>query len=156
MPGTIEKRLLKENLEIPTASSPVAMYVPFRIHGTTVYISGQIPLWKGELKFIGKVGKDFDVSQAQDAARLCALNILAQLKVACNGDLDRVDMCLRLGGFINCVDDFKEQPSVINGASEIMVKAFGEQGLHARTSVGVNVLPLGVAVEVDAIFALKA
>jgi enamine deaminase RidA (YjgF/YER057c/UK114 family) len=144
------------NLELPQPAAPAATYVPYRIHNNVVYISGQLPMWNGELKYVGKVGQDYDISQAQDAARLCALNIIAQLKHACNGDLDRVDACLRLGGFVNCVDNFKDQPKVINGASEVMIQVFGDRGLHARAAVGVNTLPLGVAVEVDAMFALKA
>lgn len=151
-----ELRLKEHNLELPIPAAPAATYVPFRIHNNMVYISGQLPMWNGELKYVGKVGADLDVAAAQDAARLCGLNILAQLKHACEGDLDKVDSCLRLGGFVNCVDSFTEQPRVINGASELMIQVFGDRGLHARAAVGVNTLPLGVAVEVDAVFALKS
>lgn len=151
----LETRLKEQNLELPMPAPPAATYVPYRIHNNVVYISGQLPMWNGELKYIGRVGQDYDVATAQEAARLCGLNILAQLKQACDGDLDRVESCLRLGGFVNCVDSFIEQPKVINGASELMIQVFGEKGLHARAAVGVNSLPLGVAVEIDAMFALK-
>lgn len=149
-------QIAENNLELPQPAAPAATYVPYRIHNNVVYISGQLPMWNGELKFVGKLGQDYDVSQGQEAARLCGLNILAQLKHACGGDLDRVEACLRLGGFVNCVDSFTDQPKVINGASELMIQMFGDRGLHARAAVGVNTLPLGVAVEIDAMFALKA
>jgi enamine deaminase RidA (YjgF/YER057c/UK114 family) len=156
MSNQAEARLAEHNLKLPKPAAPAATYVPYRIHNNLVYISGQLPMWNGELRFVGKVGEDFELTEAQEAARLCALNILAQLKHACEGNLDRVEACLRLGGFVNCVDSFTDQPKVINGASELMIQVFGEAGLHARAAVGVNALPLGVAVEVDALFALKA
>jgi enamine deaminase RidA (YjgF/YER057c/UK114 family) len=152
----VEARIAEFNLELPKPAAPAATYVPYRIHNNVVYISGQLPMWNGELKYVGKVGTDFDITQGQEAARLCGLNILAQLKHACDGDLDRVDACIRLGGFVNCPANFTDQPKVINGASELMIQIFGDKGLHARAAVGVNALPLGVAVEVDAMFALKA
>jgi enamine deaminase RidA (YjgF/YER057c/UK114 family) len=156
MSNQVEARIAEFNLELPKPAAPAATYVPYRIHNNVVYISGQLPMWNGELKYVGKVGTDFDITQGQEAARLCGLNILAQLKHACDGDLDRVDACIRLGGFVNCPANFTDQPKVINGASELMIQIFGDKGLHARAAVGVNALPLGVAVEVDAMFALKA
>jgi enamine deaminase RidA (YjgF/YER057c/UK114 family) len=155
MPSQVEERLKLNNLTLPSPAAPAANYVPFRIHQDTIYISGQLPYVNGELKYIGKIGQDFDIEDGQEAARLCALNILAQLKKACDGDLSRIEACLRLGGYVNCTPDFTQQPKVINGASDIMIQVFGDHGLHARAAVGVNALPLGVAVEIDAIFALK-
>lgn len=156
MANHAESRIAEFNLELPNPAAPAATYVPYRIHNNVVYISGQLPMWNGELKFVGKVGNEFSLEQGQEAARLCALNIIAQLKHACEGNLDRVECCIRLGGFVNCPDSFTDQPKVINGASELMIQVFGEKGLHARAAVGVNTLPLGVAVEIDAMFALKS
>lgn len=155
MSRQVEQRLSEQKLELPQAASPAANYVPYRKDKNIVYISGQLPVWNGELKYIGKLGQEFDIAQGQEAAHLCALNILAQLKQACEGDLDRVECCLRLGGFVNCTSDFIDQPKVINGASDLMIQVFGEKGLHARAAVGVNSLPLGVAVEVDGVFTLR-
>jgi enamine deaminase RidA (YjgF/YER057c/UK114 family) len=109
-------------------------------------------VWNGEFKFIGKLGKEFGVEQGQQAARLCGLNIIAQLKAALGGDLDRVKRVVRLGVFVNSTDDFHDQPKVANGVSDLMVEVFGDAGKHARSAVGVNTLPLNVAVEVDAVF----
>jgi enamine deaminase RidA (YjgF/YER057c/UK114 family) len=118
-----------------------------------VVISGQIPLRDGKMLHVGKLGAGMSIEEAQEAARLCALNILAQLKAAA-GDLDNVKRCLRLGGFVNCTPDFTQQPQIVNGASDLMVAVFGDAGKHARTAVGVPSLPGGVAVEVDAMFEL--
>lgn len=156
MSNQVEARIMENNLELPQPAAPAATYVPYRIHNNVVYISGQLPMWNGELKYVGKLGKEYEVADGQAAARLCGLNILAQLKHACDGDWDRVEACLRLGGFVNCTDNFTDQPKVINGASELMIAVFGERGLHARAAVGVNTLPLGVAVEIDAMFSLKS
>ncbi|MBT3701746.1 MAG: RidA family protein, partial [Alphaproteobacteria bacterium] len=130
-------------------------YVPYVISGNLVYVSGQVPVVDGEVKFKGKVGDDVDVATAAQAARACALNIIAQVKAACDGDLDRVNRCIRLGGFINATADFTEQPQVINGASDLLVEIFGDAGRHARFAVGAGSLPLGVAVEIDAIFEIS-
>ncbi len=148
----IENRLRELGFELPPPPLPAATYEPFVKVGSLVFISGQLPSWKGDLKYVGKVGLAFSIEDGQEAARLCALNILTHLKVACEGDLNRVVRCVRLGGFVNATDDFKDHPKVINGASELMIAVFGEQGRHARAAVGVNALPLGVAVEVDGIF----
>jgi enamine deaminase RidA (YjgF/YER057c/UK114 family) len=152
MAGRIEQRLKELNIELPTAAKPVANYVPVVRTGNLAFLSGQVTAWQGEFKFIGKLGRDFSVEQGQQAARLCGLNLLAQLKAALEGDLDRVKRCVKLIVFVNSVDDFKEQPKVANGVSDLMVEVFGDSGRHARSAIGVNVLPLDVAVEVEAIF----
>ncbi|HEY4136415.1 MAG TPA: RidA family protein [Alphaproteobacteria bacterium] len=151
MPGLIDARLKELGLELPAATAPVANYVPYVVTGKTVFISGQVTIWNGERRFIGKLGADMDVKQGQDAARLCALNLIAQAKAACGGDLDRVVRWVKLGGFVNSTPDFAEQPAVINGASDLLVQIFGDRGKHARAAVGVASLPFGVAVEVDAV-----
>ncbi len=151
MAGRIDARLKDLGIELPQAAAPVAAYVPYTISGNTLYISGQVTVWNGERRFLGKVGQDFTVEQGKDAARLCGLNIIAQAKAACGGDLDRVVRVLRLGGFVNSGADFHEHPQVINGASELMMEVFGEAGKHARAAVGAPSLPGNVAVEVDAV-----
>lgn len=153
--NAIDLKLQELGLELPQVAPPAANYIPYTIHGSTLYIAGQITSWNGELKFLGKVGKDFSIEQGQEAAKLCALNILAQARAALGGDLTRIERCLKLGGFVNCGADFTDQPKVINGASDIMVAVLGEAGKHARFAVGAPSLPLGVAVEIDAIFAIR-
>lgn len=152
MSGRIDARLKELGIELPQAAAPVAAYVPTTISGNTLYVSGQITVWNGERKFIGKVGQDFTVEEGREAARLCGLNILAQARAALGGDLDRVVRVLRLGGFVNSGPDFHDHPAVINGASELMLDVFGAAGKHARAAVGAPSLPANVAVEVDAIF----
>ncbi len=152
MAGTIDSKLADLGIELPQASAPAANYVPYTISGNNVYISGQVPVSDGELKFIGKLGEDHDVDSGYQAARLCGLNIIAQLKAACGGDLDRVVRCLKLGGFVNSTADFGDQPKVINGASDLMVEVFEDKGKHARFAVSAASLPFCVAVEVDAVF----
>ena len=150
MAGRIEARLRELGIELPQAASPVANYVPFTVSGPLVVVSGQICVWNGERRFVGKLGAGVSIADGQQAARLCALNILAHLQVACGGELDRVRRILRLGGFVNCTPDFTEMPQVVNGASDLMVEIFGDRGRHARAAVGVSSLPGGVAVEVEA------
>jgi enamine deaminase RidA (YjgF/YER057c/UK114 family) len=152
MSGRIEARLKELGLELPEPGAPLANYVPFTISGGTVYIAGQISQWNGERRFIGKLGDTVSVADGQKAARLCALNIISHLRVACGGDLDRVRRCLRLGGFVNCTPAFTDMPAVINGASDLIVEVFGDIGKHARAAVGVSSLPGGVAAEVEATF----
>ena len=152
MSGRIEARLKELGIELPEPAAPVANYVPFTVSGNLVFVSGQICVWNGERRFIGKLGAGIDVANGRQAARLCALNILAQLRVACGGDLDRVHRCLRLGGFVNCTPDFTGMPQVVNGASDLMVEVFGDSGRHARAAVGNSSLPGGVAVEVEGTF----
>jgi len=124
--------------------------VPSTVSGGLVVVSGQLCVWNGERRFVGKLGAGVSLADGQQAARLCALNILAHLQVACGGELDRVRRILRLGGFVNCTPDFTEMPQVVNGASDLMVEIFGDNGRHARAAVGVSSLPGGVAVEVEA------
>ena len=127
-------------------------YVASKISGNLIYISGQVP-FKSDGKLItGKVGRELNLEEAQNAAKLCALNLLAQLKKACGGNLDKVKGCIKITGYVNSIDNFTEQPKVINGASDLISKVFGEIGKHTRAAVSVNSLPLGVPVEVDAIF----
>jgi len=155
MTSQIEKKLNESGITLPKAAPPAANYDPFSIVDSTVYISGQLPMWDGELKFKGILGDSLSLEEGQTAAQLCGLNILAQLKVACEGNLDRVVKCVRLGGFVTSTPGFTKQPLVINGASDLMIQAFGDAGRHARAAVGVPSLPLGVGVEIDAIFTIK-
>ena len=156
MTGRIQMRLNDLGLTLPPAPAPAANYVPFVISGALVHISGQIPMEDGKIKHQGKVGADLNLEQAQAAARLCALNLLAQLKAACDGDLDRVRRCIKLGGFVNASDDFEQHPTVINAASDLFGEVFGEAGRHARFAVGANSLPFNVAVEIDGIFEISS
>jgi len=153
MAGAIDARLKDLGIELPKAAPPAANYVPFVVSRGHVYVAGQVPFGSdGKLHFQGKVGKDFSVEQGQEAAALCALNILAQVKVACDGDLDRIVRCVKLGGFVNCTKKFQQHPAVINGASDLLVAVLGDRGRHARFAVGATSLPFDVAVEIDAIF----
>ncbi|MFH1804467.1 MAG: RidA family protein [Pseudomonadota bacterium] len=151
MSGKIESRLADLGITLPAANAPVANYVPYVQSGNLVHVSGQITMENGELKFVGKLGRDYDVEQGQKAARLCALNLIAQLRAAI-GDLDKVTRVVKLNAFVNSMPDFTDQPKVVNGASDTMVEIFGDAGKHARAAVGVASLPLGVAVEIDGIF----
>jgi enamine deaminase RidA (YjgF/YER057c/UK114 family) len=150
MSGQIEARLKQLGIELPQPATPVANYVPFTVSGNVVYVSGQLCQWNGELRYIGKLGVGISIADGRAAARLCALNIIAHLRVACGGDLDRVERVLRVGGFVNCTPEFADMPQVVNGASDLMVELFGDEGRHARAAVGMNSLPGGVAVEVEA------
>lgn len=152
MSGRIEARLKELGIELPQQQAPWANYVPYTISGELVFISGQICQWNGERRHVGRLGGGISIAEGQQAARLCALNILAQLRLACGGDLDRVRRCLRLGGFVNCAPDFTDMPQVINGASDLMVAIFGDIGRHARLAVGASSLPGGLAVEIEATF----
>ncbi len=152
MAGRIDARLAELAIELPEASVPVANYVPTVQTGKLVFISGQVPIVGGTAQCVGKVGSDFSAEEGAKCARLCAINLLAQLRAACGGDLDRVARCVKLGGFVNCTPDFTGQPQVVNGASDLIVEVFGDKGKHARFAVGAPSLPLGVAVEIDAIF----
>jgi enamine deaminase RidA (YjgF/YER057c/UK114 family) len=152
MAGRIDQLLAEKKIELPKAAAPVANYVPVVLAGNLAFVAGQVTVWNGEFKFIGKMGDAFTVEQGQQAARICGLNILAQLKAALGGDLDRVKRCAKLNVFVNSLDNFTDQPKVANGVSDLMVEVFGDAGKHARAAIGVNVLPLNVAVEVDAIF----
>ncbi len=150
--GRIDRRLARLGIELPIAPAPVANYVGWVRTGNLVFVAGQGPTLAGKIKYAGRVGRDLTIEQGQAAARLCALNILAQLKAACDGDLDRVVRCVRLTGFVNSADDFFDQPKVLNGASDLMVDVFGDAGRHTRFAVGTSVLPFNIAVEVGAQF----
>jgi len=148
----IEKNLEKLGITLPDAPAPAANYVPWVKTGNLVFISGQVTMGPNGLEYQGKVGKDFTIEEAQGAARLCAINLLAQLKAACNGDLEHVRRCVKLGGFVNATPEFENHPQVINGASDLLVEVLGERGRHARFAVGAGGLPFNVAVEIDAVF----
>jgi enamine deaminase RidA (YjgF/YER057c/UK114 family) len=153
--GKIESRLAELGIVLPKPTTPAANYVPYVITGKIVVISGQVTFDSGVLKYVGKVGEKFSVDEGYQAARICAINLIAQLREACGGDLDRVRRVIRLGGFVNCIPEFTEQPKVINGASDLMVEVFGDAGKHARAAVGCVSLPLGVATEVDGMFEIS-
>ena len=150
-----DKRLKENNIVLPEAPAPVGSYVASKIVGKLLYISGQISMnSKGEL-IKGKLGKDLNTEEGYKAAKRCALSILAQAKKILSGDLDKIKSCIKIVGFVNSTDDFIEQPKVINGASDMLVKILEDIGMHTRAAVSVNSLPLGVAVEIDAIFEIK-
>ncbi len=150
-----EKRIKELSIKLPEAKAPVGNYVATKIIGKLLYISGQISIdEKGEL-IKGKVGKDLDTDQAYQAAKRCGLSIISQVKKVCDDDLSKVKSCVKLTGFVNSIDTFTEQPKVINGASDLMASIFGDAGMHTRAAVSTNSLPLGVAVEIDAIFELN-
>lgn len=151
----IDARLKDLGITLPVPPKPVASYVPFTISGNQVFISGQVPIADGALKYVGKLGANFNVELGQAAAQLCAINVLAVLKDACAGDLDRVVRCLKVNVYVNATPDYHQQPEVANGASDLIAAVFGEAGKHARAAVGMSSLPRGVAVEVDAIFEIK-
>jgi enamine deaminase RidA (YjgF/YER057c/UK114 family) len=148
----IDERLRELAIELPRASTPGANYVPAVRSGNLLFLTGQLSQWNGERRFIGKLGREFDVEQGQQAARLCALNLIAHLREALDGDLDRVVRCVRLAGYVNSVPDFTGQSQVVNGASDLFVAVFGDAGRHTRMAVGVSALPYDVAVEVEGVF----
>lgn len=148
----IEEKLKTMGIELPAPAAPVANYVGYVVSGGQVIISGQLPLKDGKLAYTGHVGGDVTLEDAQAAARICGINLLAQLKSACGGDWNRVKRCVRLGIFVNSTSEFTDQPKVANGVSDLMVEVLGDIGKHARAAVGVNTLPLGAAVEVEGLF----
>ena len=149
---SIEKKIEELNIILPDPKDPVGTYLASKIVGNLLYISGQISMdAKGNL-IKGKIGKDLDVNQGYEAAKRCGLAIISQVKKVCGNDLSKVKSCVKLTGYVNSTDDFTDQPKVINGASEIIAKVFDNKGLHTRAAISSNSLPLGVAVEVDAIF----
>jgi enamine deaminase RidA (YjgF/YER057c/UK114 family) len=152
MMGKIETRLKELGITLPQPAVPVANYVPFVRTGNLVSVSGQVTMDNGQPQYLGKVGRELTIEQGQAAARLCAINSLAQLRLALDGDLDRVRRCVRLGVFVNAIDDFRDQPKVANGASDLIVQVLGDAGKHSRSAVGVASLPLGVSVEVEALY----
>ena len=150
-----DNNIKKNNIILPKAADSVGSYVASKITGKILFISGQISInEKGEL-IKGKVGKDLDTDAGYNAAKRCALNIIAQAKKACNGDLSKIRSCIKITGYVNSTDEYVDQPKVINGASDLISLVFGEAGMHARAAISTNSLPLGVSVEVDAIFELN-
>ena len=150
-----EQNIKELNIKLPEAKAPVGNYVATKISGKTLFISGQISIDENGQLIKGKVGKDLDTEAGYNAARRCALSIIAQVKQTCKDDLTKVKSCIKLTGFVNSTDDFTEQPKVVNGASDLIASIFGNDGMHTRAAISTNSLPLGVSVEVDAIFELK-
>lgn len=148
----LEEKLKELGEELPEVAAPAANYVPYIIEGSLLSISGQLPFLNGERNFIGRLGESMDVDEGARAARACALNILAQLNAALDGNMTRLKRCLKLGGFVNATPDFTDHPAVINGASNLIGDVLGEKGKHSRFAVGAVSLPFGVAVEIDALF----
>jgi len=152
---SFEENIKNLGLNIPELPKALANYVPYKIVGKTMYISGQAPVKNGELIYKGKVGSDISVEDGIEAARLCVINIIAAVKTGLEGDWSKLDSFVKLTGYVNCQDTFTDQPKIINGASDMLVEIFGNQGRHSRVAVGSNALPLGIAVEIDAIVQLK-
>ena len=150
----IENKLRELKIELPNAPDPVGAYVAFKKINNLLFISGQLPISKDGEMIKGKIGNDLTLEDGQKASKLCVINILAQVKKALNGDLNKVKSCVKITGFVNSTDDFKDQPKVINPASETLSAVFGDNGKHARAAISSNSLPLGAAVEIDAIFEL--
>jgi enamine deaminase RidA (YjgF/YER057c/UK114 family) len=156
MAGRIEARLKELGIELPVPQEPrVAKILNTVIAGGFLFVSGQITQWNGERRFVGKVGREFDLAQGQAAARLSALNVLAQARKGLDGDLDRIERVVQLKGYVNCMPDFTEVSAVVNGASELMLEEFGDAGRHSRTALGVAVMPFDVAIEVEAMFLVR-
>jgi enamine deaminase RidA (YjgF/YER057c/UK114 family) len=149
--GQIDKRLSELGITLPVPAKPVANYVGWVRTGNLVYTAGQVPLKDGKIEYQGKLGKDYTVEQGAAAARICAINVVAQLKDAAGGDLDRIKRIVKVVGFVNGVPDFADHPKVVNGASDLLVEIFGDKGRHARSAVGSGSLPVNVAVEVEAV-----
>ena len=150
-----ENKIKELDIKLPEAKAPVGNYVASKVVGKLLYISGQISIEENGELIKGKVGKDLNTEQAYQAAKRCGLSIISQAKNACKGDLSKIKSCVKLTGFVNSIDTFTEQPKVINGASDLIASIFGEIGMHTRAAVSTNSLPLGVAVEIDAIFELN-
>ena len=155
MPSLTTDRLKELGIELPEPSKPGANYVPAVRTGNLVYLTGQLSQWNGERRFIGKLGREFGVEEGQQAARLCALNLVALLQAELEGDLDRVVRCVRIAGYVNSMPDFVAQSQVINGASDLFVEIFQDAGRHTRMAVGVSALPYDVAVEVEGLFEVR-
>ena len=150
-----EENIKKLDLKIPDLPSPLANYVPYKVSDNTVYVSGQGPVIDGKIIYSGKVGNEISQEEGVKAAELCCINIIAALKSSINGDWNRLDTFLKIGGFVNCDNNFTEQPKIINGASDLLVNIFGDKGRHSRFAVGSNALPLNISVEIDAIIKIK-
>ena len=150
-----DDKLKELNIKLPEAKPPVGNYVATKILGKMLFVSGQISIDENGQLIKGKVGKDLDTEAGYNAAKRCALSIISQVKKACDNDLSKIKSCIKLTGFVNSIDSFTDQPKVINGASDLIASVFGEAGMHTRAAVSTNSLPLGVSVEVDAIFELN-
>lgn len=155
MTTTIQDILLEEGITLPPAPKPLAAYVGFVRQNNLIFVSGQLPMQNGELQQTGLLGAGVTTEQGAAAAKLCAINILAQVNAACEGDLERIQQCIRLGGFVASTADYYEHPQVINGASEFIARVLGDRGIHARAAVGVAALPLNASVEIEATFAIN-
>ena len=157
MAGRIEARLKELGIALPQPQEPrVAKILNTVIANGFLFVSGQITQWNGERRFVGKVGRELDLKQGQEAARLSALNVLAQARKGLDGDLDRIERVVQLKGYVNCMPDFTEVSAVVNGASELMIDVFGDSGRHSRTALGVAVMPFDVAIEVEAMFLVRS
>jgi enamine deaminase RidA (YjgF/YER057c/UK114 family) len=152
---TFENKIIELNINLPKAADPVGSYVAAKISGKLLFISGQISMDENGQLIKGKLGKDLNTEAGYNAAKRCALSIIAQVKKACGNDLSKIKSCIKLTGFVNSTDDFTDQPKVVNGASDLIASVFGDAGMHTRAAVSTNSLPLGVSVEVDAIFEIK-
>ncbi|GIL01406.1 MAG: hypothetical protein BroJett030_13050 [Alphaproteobacteria bacterium] len=155
MTATVAERLKEMGVDLPEPARPVASYVGFVRHGDLVFVSGQLPFVGGMVSRTGLLGREVTIDQGAEAARVCAVNLLAQMRIACDGDLERIARCVRLGAFVASTPDFGDQPKVANGASDLIVAALGEKGAHARAAVGVATLPLNACVEVEGLFAVR-
>ena len=151
----IEDNLKKLGINLPKAPKPVGSYSAYKKSGNLLFVSGQVSFKADGTLIKGKAGKDLSLEQCQEAAKVCCINILAQVKEACDGDLNKVKQCIKITGYVNSSDDFVDQPKVINGASDLLVNIFGDKGIHARAAISTNSLPLGAAVEVESIFEIN-
>ncbi len=156
MAGRIEQRLAERGIVLPPAMRAMANYVPFTVTGKHVWVAGQGPFLDGKLHYNGRLGENLTIDDGRACARIVGLNILAQVKAACGGDLDMVVRCVKLNGFVNSTPDFTQHPEVINGCSELMIEVFGDAGRHARVAVGAPILPMGTSVEIDGLFEISA
>ena len=156
MAGRIEQRLAERGIVLPPAMRAMANYVPFTVTGKHVWVAGQGPFLDGKLHYNGRLGENLTIDDGRACARIVGLNILAQVKAACEGDLDKVVRCVKLNGFVNTTPDFTQHPEVINGCSELMIEVFGDSGRHARVAVGAPILPMGTSVEIDGLFEISA
>ena len=155
MTGKIEQRMAERGIVLPPAMRAMANYVPYTVTGRHVWVAGQGPFLDGKLHYNGRLGDNLTIDDGRACARIVGLNILAQVKAACGGDLDRVVRCVKLNGFVNSTPDFTQHPEVINGCSELMIEVFGEAGRHARVAVGAPILPMGTSVEIDGLFEIS-
>lgn len=155
MSGSVDRRLEELGITLPTPPAAVSNYLPYVVSGNLVFVAGQVTIWNGEMLYQGKIGRDLSVEEGRQAARMCGLNLIGQARAACDGDLDRVKQVVRLGAFVNCVEDFTDLSAVVNGASDLMVEVFGDAGRCTRMNGGMSALPVGFAVEIDGVFEIE-